>query len=110
MALFSWLTDSSFLDYTLSSITVAVGSTIGLLYFFQTKIIYVPQFPAGARTVVWKPSQFGFHPKNDEEIFIKTPDGITIHGYFLSDENKKKDDLPTFIYFQGNAGNIVWEG
>lgn len=106
MGLFHWLTGSSALDWTLTCGTSVAALVIGLLYTFQSRLIYLPQFPQDARRIVWKPSQFGFAPKQDEEIFVTTPDGVTIHGYFLSDERKGKGPLPTFIYFQGNAGNI----
>ena len=79
---------------------------LGALYAFQNRLIYLPQFPPGARSVIWKPSECGFHPKHDEEIYLTSADGTTVHGYWLSSENAGKGH-PTFIYFQGNAGNIV---
>lgn len=109
MGLFCWFTDSFLLDWFLSAFTVGISSILAGLYFFQTSLIYLPQFPPGARKTIWKPSQFGFHPRHDEEIFLKTRDGLTIHGYWLSDattEGERTSGLPTFIYFQGNAGNI----
>jgi len=108
MGLFSWLTNSGLLDFTLTAGSLFTATFITLLYKFQTRLIYLPQFPPGARTEIWRPSQFGFHPKHDEEVFITTADGVQVHGYWLSDEaNEPGHDLPTFIYFQGNAGNIV---
>ncbi len=106
MGLFAWLTDSSFIDYTLTTVTVVGSGAIALLYTFQTRIIYLPQFPPGARSQLWKPSQFGFHKRHDDHVMLKTSDGISIHGYWLSDSDLSTETLPTFIYFQGNAGNI----
>jgi hypothetical protein len=85
----------------------AVILGLAALYTFQTRLIYLPQFPPGARTVIWRPSECGFHPKDDEEIFLTVADGTSVHGYWLSSENVRKGS-PTFIYFQGNAGNIVY--
>ena len=33
-----------------------------LLYTFQGRLIYLPQFPPGSRREVWLPSQFGYGP------------------------------------------------
>lgn len=105
--LFGWLTDSSLLDYGLSGVVITGGSILSAMYLFQTRLIYLPQLPPGARTTIWLPSQFGFSPKHDEEVILKSSDGIQLHGYWLSDaQNDNSNDLPTFIYFQGNAGNI----
>lgn len=108
MGLFAWLTDSTAIDWSLTVASLFSTTFVAALYTFQTRLIYLPQFPPDARTKIWKPSQFNFHPKHDEEIFLTTEDGTMIHGYWLSDEaNDANHDLPTFIYFQGNAGNIV---
>lgn len=107
MGLFGWLTNSTFIDLGLTLVVFIVIGLLVALYIFQTRLIYLPQFPPGSRSEVWKPSKFGFSPKHDEEIFLETTDGVRIHGYWLSDASAiDRNKLPTFIYFQGNAGNI----
>ncbi|KAL8452561.1 hypothetical protein Emag_002236 [Eimeria magna] len=39
-----------------------------------------------------------------EDVFIRTRDGLTLHGWLLPQPNAKQ--VPTFLYFHGNAGNI----
>ncbi|MCA9408062.1 MAG: alpha/beta hydrolase [Candidatus Omnitrophica bacterium] len=55
-----------------------------------------------------------FHPVRDidsmpadfglpfEDVFLTTQDDIKIHGWYI----KKDDNVPTLLFFHGNAGNI----
>ena len=96
-----WLPEAYGLDKVVLTASIVCGLGLGALYLLQTKLIYVPYFPDGSRRIVWKPSECGFHPKNDEEVFLTTADGLTIHGYWLSSgEHGTARPLPTVIYFQ----------
>ncbi|KAL9113761.1 MAG: hypothetical protein Q9227_002206 [Pyrenula ochraceoflavens] len=75
-----------------------------LLYFKQNEIIYPRNLPPGSRSEVPTPNQFGI--SNCDSHKIPTPDGETLHAYFLS-APKTPNTLPvTLLTFHGNAGNI----
>ncbi|OCL06241.1 alpha/beta-hydrolase [Glonium stellatum] len=76
----------------------------GLLYFKQNEIIYPRNVPAGARTDVPKPSQFGI--TDFEELMIPTPDGESLSAFFIRPSNKQLTKNTTLLMFHGNAGNI----
>lgn len=94
--LFTWLTDSRFLDWSLSSILVATVAIGGGLYAIQTRLIYMPYFPQDSRTNVYKPSQFGM--PSFEEFFIKAADGCLLHLYFIP-ASFNSQVCPTLIFF-----------
>ncbi|OCK95464.1 alpha/beta-hydrolase [Cenococcum geophilum 1.58] len=76
----------------------------GLLYFKQNEIIYPRNVPAGARTDVPRPSQFGI--TDFEELMIPTPDGESLSAFFIRPSNKQLARNTTLLMFHGNAGNI----
>ncbi|KAL8434564.1 hypothetical protein Efla_000080 [Eimeria flavescens] len=39
-----------------------------------------------------------------EDVYFKTADGVTLHGWLLLQPASK--EVPTFLFFHGNAGNI----
>lgn len=39
-----------------------------------------------------------------EEHFVETEDGVTLHTWLLLQPNS--ENVPTLIYFHGNAGNM----
>ncbi|KAL2823757.1 Alpha/Beta hydrolase protein [Aspergillus cavernicola] len=76
----------------------------GLLYFKQNELIYPRNIPADARTNVPKPRQFGID--DFEELQIRTPDGESLHGFFLRAPSKQSHQNLTVLMFHGNAGNV----
>ncbi|OCK82471.1 BEM46 family protein [Lepidopterella palustris CBS 459.81] len=76
----------------------------GLLYFKQNEIIYPRNIPAGARTEVPRPPQFGI--TDFEELMIPTPDGESLNAFFIRPSNKQLARNTTILMFHGNAGNI----
>ncbi|KAI9827604.1 MAG: hypothetical protein M1826_006266 [Phylliscum demangeonii] len=83
----------------------------GLLYVKQNEIIYPRNVPAGARTEIPRPKDFGY--LDYEELQIGTPDGETLAAYLIkppSASAQRQRDLSrppiTIITFHGNAGNI----
>lgn len=109
----------TFLKGTAVSVVGLATLFAGLLYFGQNYIIYLPSFPAGARTVVDNPAKYGL---SYEEITLHTIDHIKIKCYLLMTDvdadgksGTSSDDFfketariarPTVIMFHGNAGNI----
>jgi fermentation-respiration switch protein FrsA (DUF1100 family) len=80
----------------------ALGSS--LLYFKQNDIIYPASIPAGSRTQVPTPDQFGL--KNAESITFPTPDDQTLHAYLLRPPTPSLKKNVTLVAFHGNAGNV----
>ncbi len=80
----------------------ALGSS--LLYFKQNDIIYPASLPAGSRTNVPTPEQFGI--QNAESIKFPTPDGETLHAYLLRPPTPSLRKNITLLTFHGNAGNV----
>ncbi|RMZ80598.1 hypothetical protein DV738_g2691, partial [Chaetothyriales sp. CBS 135597] len=80
----------------------ALGST--LLYFRQNDLIYPANVPAGSRTQVPEPTQFGI--RNADSVNLQTPDGETLHAYLLRPANSSISKNCTIITFHGNAGNV----
>lgn len=97
-SIISWLR----IPFLASSGIAALGS--GLLYFKQNELIYPRGFPAGSRTDVPAPSQFGM--SNAESIDLPTSDGETLHAYLLRPFNTALSRNITILLFHGNAGNI----
>lgn len=73
---------------------------------FNSELIYPRGLPAGSRTEegVPKPTQFGISDYDD--LKIPTPDGETLHAYFIRPANRRYAKPLTFLMFHGNAGNI----
>ncbi|KAF7973606.1 hypothetical protein HWV62_14772 [Athelia sp. TMB] len=94
---------------------------VGLLYYGQNYLIYPSQFPAGSRTNVPVPTDFGV---NYEDLNLHTPDGVVLRSYILrqrkdldnhhsgklninDDETDEEFSAsrPTILMFHGNGGN-----
>lgn len=80
---------------------MALGSS--LLYFRQNSIIYPSGF-MNSRTEVPRPAEF--HIDQGESIYLPTPDGETLHAYFVRPSNASLRKNVTILAFHGNAGNI----
>ncbi|SGY15496.1 BQ5605_C013g07384 [Microbotryum silenes-dioicae] len=96
---------------TLLKAGVAIGFTIfsgvgALLYLYQNKLIYVASMPAGSRTNVAIPDEFGM--PDYEQLTLHTPDGVTIRAYLLlrPDAEQEEAPRPTILFLHANAGNI----
>jgi len=84
--------------------TVLVGSGF-LLWLLQDKLIYFPGYPDKLPSS----NPYGYRNPNEqgfeyEDVNIKTPDGINLHGWLTKTALPKES--PTVVVFQGNAGNI----
>lgn len=76
----------------------------GLLYFKQNELIYPRNVPVDARTEVPSPRQFGI--TDFEDLQIPTPDGESLHAFFLRQPKSRLRRNITVLMFHGNAGNI----
>merc|ERR1712243_151233 len=73
-----------------------------LLYQTQSSLLYHPEMPGNERLyVAYPPGGFDF-----EEDTITTEDNVHLHCYFVKQSSESLRDVPTLIYFHGNAGNI----
>lgn len=61
-------------------IVVSLGATAGLLYRYQTSLIYPASFPTGSRSQVSTPDEFDL-PFTEEEIV--TPDGERVRVFVM---------------------------
>ena len=88
--------------------TIGVG-ILALLYFKQGNLLYIPtidvigrdnsQNPPGYRS----PSEYGIP---FETHLIPSVDGVAVHSWLLLHPQSKERQLPTIVFFHGNAGNI----
>ncbi|KAJ1979743.1 bem46 protein, variant [Dimargaris cristalligena] len=98
-------------DYVPSVAKYAVVATLGIaacalaaLYLFQCDLIYPSSYPEGSREKVASPEE---HDLPFDNIRLRTPDGVRIHGYLIrrpTDEETKA--APIVLYFHANAGNM----
>eukprot|EP00906_Rhabdomonas_costata_P005583 RCo008340 len=97
----------------LLSLLKALAVVLGVLaivvraiaYYFrahQDKLLYYPDLPPSSRDTVDHPGLWGV--PTWEEITVVSSAKVTLHGYFLHQENPTA--APTVVYFHGNAGNI----
>lgn len=89
------------IPFLASSGLAALGSS--LLYFKQNTLIY-PSTILNSRTEVPPPSQFNI--RDAESLKLPTPDGETLHAYYLRPANAQLQKNVTILAFHGNAGNI----
>lgn len=89
------------IPFIASSSLAALGSS--LLYFKQNAIIY-PSSILNSRVEVPPPSQFKI--RDAESLKLPTPDGETLHAYYLRPPNAQQQKNVTILTFHGNAGNI----
>lgn len=76
------------------------------LYFLQTRLIYIPQYPPGSREDVWTPDKFGF--ASWEELWLIAKDGTKLHAYWIDAANK--NCTKTIICFHvSRAQCIFWQ-
>jgi hypothetical protein len=89
------LIPSSSLFITL--ILITVPTLVIALYFLQSRLIYIPQFPPGSKTVVWKPDRFGFRKWKEDQVLSK--DGTKLHIYWIEGEGTGVEEYPTILFF-----------
>lgn len=78
-----------------------------LLLIFEKRLVFFPQIP-GRLSGDWSPADLGH-----EEVWLTAADGVRLHAWWIPARTKNgaanvAGDLPTFLCFHGNAGNIAW--
>lgn len=72
---------------------------IVLLFIFQEKLLYAPQFPAESLD----PADFGLK-EVVEEVWVEEPrDKLRLNGWLLLQPNSK--EVPTLFFLHTNAGS-----
>eukprot|EP00696_Hemimastix_kukwesjijk_P012271 gnl/Hemi2/25392_TR8547_c0_g1_i1.p1 gnl/Hemi2/25392_TR8547_c0_g1~~gnl/Hemi2/25392_TR8547_c0_g1_i1.p1 ORF type:complete len:483 (+),score=74.69 gnl/Hemi2/25392_TR8547_c0_g1_i1:193-1449(+) len=97
--LFSYLTGKA-VTLCLSLATLPVA---GLLYYFQDKLLYFPQYPLGSRSLTATPAKYNLQ---FDDLTLRTQDSVRLHAWFIKC-NDAYQLAPTVLFFQGNAGNIA---
>mmetsp|Transcript_61624 Transcript_61624/g.182087 ORF Transcript_61624/g.182087 Transcript_61624/m.182087 type:complete len:454 (-) Transcript_61624:17-1378(-) len=82
---------------------------LGMLYLNQEKLLYIPEIDGIPRNNCDNPP--GYRSPAEyalpfEKNMIKAEDGVSIHSWLLLHPQSKERELPTIIFFHGNAGNI----
>lgn len=117
--------DMSYLDYVTSAVKVVVGFIaigLGTLYVFQDSMLYYPNPPGLPKTVnenptgMKSPKQWNKDGSSNvlpgassdpiplEDTFVTSDDGAKIHVWLMLQDDSA--NVPTLIYFHGNAGNM----
>lgn len=81
--------------YSLTFITAASWAGVSLLAFiFQGRLVFYPE-----KVLAAEPGDVGLA---FEEVWIETPDAVTIHGWYVPHPAPRA----TTLFLHGNAGNI----
>lgn len=83
------------------SFGISLATLAGLLYLYQSALIYPSSFPEGSRTIVDSPE--AYHLPFTEHRLV-TPDKVRLHVYAIT----HKDEKPraTILMLHANAGNM----
>ncbi|CAE1279816.1 ABHD13 [Acanthosepion pharaonis] len=87
----------------LITLLLVIISLLGLLYHGQDMLVYYPQQPRNARIYVEMPSLLKLPY---ESSYLQTKDGTSIHVVLIKQPHYNFVNVPTVIFFHGNAGNI----
>ena len=88
-------------------VTVSLAGVVlagGLLYAFQTRLIYPSNLPSGSRTTVSTPDEHGM-PQYDE-ITLTTSDNVKIRAFVVLYRGERTEIRPTVLLLHANAGNV----
>ncbi|EFN78368.1 protein ABHD13 [Harpegnathos saltator] len=78
-------------------------ATTGILYHREDQLLYHPEMPAHSRVYVPAPSIFSLPYQS---IYTKSGDGTMLHMFFISQPENRMKNVPTILFFHGNAGNM----
>ena len=89
----------------------AIGlSLLGLIYIKQGDLLYIPTIDVIGRDNSQNPRGYRSPAEYDvpyETHFIdSTLDGVAVHSWLLLHPQSRERQLPTIVFFHGNAGNI----
>lgn len=80
-----------------SFLLLGYGLLVGLVYFFQSRMIYFSNVGAGSGGT---PADVGL-PYDD--VIFETADGLRLHGWYISAEKSRA----VMLFMHGNAGDIT---
>lgn len=89
-------------------VVTGISLALGLLYFQQDKLLYIPEIQGLDRpnesnpTGYQSPAEYNI-PYETHMIETSTK-GNFIHSWLMLHPDSKEQDLPTIIFFHGNAG------
>lgn len=81
---------------------------LGMLFYQQDGMLYacahpsIPKRPSQNPPTYKSPAERGMEYRT---LHIKTPDGCHLHGWLMTVPKRSKN-VPTVVYFHGNAGNL----
>lgn len=81
----------------LAAVAIAYLAVCALMYFFQERLLFLPNVPG--RAVTATPAALGLP---FEELSLATADGERLHGWWIPAPQARR----TVLHFHGNAGNI----
>lgn len=73
-----------------------------ILYYAEDHLVYHPSLPSHSRLFVPRPSGFNLPYEN---IRYTSKDGTFLHMFFIH-QLVNSDNVPTIVFFHGNAGNM----
>ncbi|PFH32610.1 phospholipase/carboxylesterase [Besnoitia besnoiti] len=83
---------------------------VGLLWYFQEKLLFYPGVPQGFETPDKNPKGLRSPAERGlpfEELWVKTVDGVKLHCWLIKQKLPQvAAHAPTLIFFHGNAGNV----
>jgi len=82
---------------------------LGLLYVKQGDLLYIPTIDGIGRYNHHNPKGYRSPAEYSvpfETHMIKSTDDVAVHSWLLLHPESKKRQLPTIVFFHGNAGNI----
>lgn len=82
---------------------VGMGGLLSLLFFYQHRLIYFPDVPAGFRTKMLDPRDSGL--SEPEAHMLRMSDGVHVHVWVFAHETNARS-RPTVVFLHGNAGNM----
>ena len=82
--------------HILGILAAIYGGLALLLAVFQSHLVF---YPGTGREMIATPAQMGLPY---EDIHLKTPDGVSLHGWYISAGQSRG----TVLFLHGNAGNI----
>lgn len=96
--------------WRMGTLVVGVGAVVAtLLYFKQDSMLYFPEIGGMSRENKGNPRRYR-SPSEYQVPFeshkIKCADGVSIHAWLMMRDPNRASDVPTVLFFHGNAGNI----
>eukprot|EP00538_Stauroneis_constricta_P013669 CAMPEP_0119562470 /NCGR_PEP_ID=MMETSP1352-20130426/20551_1 /TAXON_ID=265584 /ORGANISM="Stauroneis constricta, Strain CCMP1120" /LENGTH=331 /DNA_ID=CAMNT_0007610883 /DNA_START=53 /DNA_END=1045 /DNA_ORIENTATION=+ len=106
----SWMINATAVfAWRMGTVVVGLGAVVAtILYFKQDSLLYFPEVGGLPRRPGQNPRRYrnpSEHqiPYREEQILCE--DGVQIHAWLLLRSEAKKN-VPTLVFFHGNAGNI----